>query len=119
MGRDLIVPPQEIDNSYLDYAVYKMFTIDLVNLIQIEVAMCKQFHFSPFELEKLPMWQYEIFMECMNKSVKEENDATQKQMDQYDIKGMTKMASNPQSMMPKMPTGNFNINMGNFNMPKI
>lgn len=61
----------------------------------------------------MPMWEYEMFIDEMNKQVKEENDKQQGEMDKYHINDYT----NPKKMQkytnPKMPA------MPTMKMPKI
>lgn len=89
-----------------------------MNFIKIKAILAKEFHIQPSELDRMPAWEYELFMKEINRAVKEENERNQKEMDKagYDKK-MTdpkyfermqnKYASNMGSLgsfkMPSMP----------------
>ena len=96
-----------MDNSYIEKAIISLWMINIENLITNKVHLAKNFHIQPSEIDKMPMWEYEIFMKTLNEVVKEENKKQKGEMDKYDINSYKKMA-NP--TMPKMPS---------MNMPKF
>lgn len=84
--------------------------MDLNEFIKLKAALAKNFHIQPTEIDKMPYWEYELFVEHLSNLVKEENDSQKAEMDKYDIEGAKKMA-NPSymsktisSMQPKMPS---------------
>jgi hypothetical protein len=95
-----------LDDTYIENAIFKLIKLDLVNLVKIKAAMAKNFHIQPSEIDNMLMWEYELFIQYINDSVKEENDMQQKEMSKYNIGDYKKM-SNPKSMSkmtpPKMP----------------
>ena len=104
-----------LDKSYLEEVMFGLFQIDIVGLISNKVQLAKNFHIQPSEIDKMCMWEYELFMKELNNVVKKENKEQKAEMDKYDVKGMQKM-SNPNNMsrmMPKMP------DMGSIKIPKI
>ena len=78
-----------------------------MNLIQIKTSLAKNFHIQPSEIDKMPMWEYEMFIKEMNKQVKDENEKQQADMDKYNVKDYMKQ-SNPKNIQkmsqPKMPS---------------
>lgn len=105
-----------LDETYIEYQIVRLFHIDIINLIKIKAQLCKEFHISPLEIDKLPFWEYELFMKELSNLVQEQNEEQQAQMDKYHVNDAMKMA-NPKNMnkmmnpqMPKMPT---------VSMPKI
>lgn len=101
-----------MDPSYLEYAGFQLVKIDLTELIKMKALLSKNFHIQPSEIDKMPMWEYEIFIDQLNQIVKEENDKQKKEMDKYHVDEYMKMASpkniskmtQPQPM-PKMSIG--------------
>ena len=97
----------KLDNSYLETAVYALYKINIINHITNKAALAKNFHIQPSEIDKMPMWEYELFMKALNDQVKEENEQQKKEMDKYDMPDPKKL-SNPSSIMksytPKMPS---------------
>lgn len=79
-----------------------------MNLIKIKASLSKNFHISPHDIDKMTMWEYELFMKVLNDQIKEDNDAQQEEMDKHDIGKYKKMANQkqpsmniPQMKMPK------------------
>ena len=87
----------------------------MVHLIRTKAALTKNFHISPNDIDKMMMWEYEIYLDCLNELVKEENDGQQAEMDKYKIHDHMKNANRMQRQAsnPKMP------NMGQMKMPKL
>lgn len=94
-----------LDNSYIESALFSLFKIDIINYIKVKSILAKEFHIQPSEIDKMPAWEYELFMQEINALVKEENERNQKEMDKSgynkmnDPNYMKKMAN---SQMPKM-----------------
>jgi hypothetical protein len=105
-----------MDNSYIEKAIISLWMINIENLVTNKVHLAKNFHIQPSEIDKMTMWEYEMFMKTLNEVVKEENKKQKDEMEKYDIDSYKKMA-NPSNMnkmmnptMPKMPS---------MNMPKF
>ena len=99
-----------LDNTYIETAIFGLFRIDLMNYIKVKSILAKEFHIQPSEIDKMPAWEYDLFMKEINQAVKEENDRNKKEMDNAGIDKMQKM-SNPKYMQsmqnkytPKMPS---------------
>jgi hypothetical protein len=108
-----------LDNSYIEFAIYSLFYIDITNFIKVKATLAKEFHIQPSELDKMPAWEYSMFIQEINALVKEENEKQQKEMDKSgynkkmtDPKYAQKMANKNMSSM-KMP------NMPKVSMPKF
>lgn len=94
----------------MESAIFALFRIDLINHIKIKAIFAKEFHIQPSEIDRMPAWEYEIFVKELNRLVEEENDRNQKELDKAGINDAKNM-SNPnniakmqQAAMPKMPT---------------
>lgn len=83
---------KEIDGSFLEYSIFGLFTIDLHNFIYIKAILAKEFHIQPSELERMPAWEYELFMQEINKAIKEDNKRNKEEEDKYNVNDMRKMA---------------------------
>ena len=98
--------PLLLNQAYLEYDVFSLFKINVVNLIQIKASLAKNFHIQPSEIDAMPMWEYEMFIKEMNDQVQAENKQQQAEMDKYHVKDYMNAASpkNIQKMTnPKMP----------------
>lgn len=102
--------PEKLDNSYLEYAIVKLFSIDVLQLIKVKASLSKQFRLQPSEIDRMAFWEYEYYLKIMNDLVKEENDQQEREMDKYNVRehmnaakpgNMSKMLRQSQ---PKMPT---------------
>ena len=108
----------KFDNSYIESAIFTLWKIDLINLIKTKAILAKNFHIQPSEIDKMQMWEYEMFIVQLNEIVEDENDQQKAQMDKYGVNNAMNMAKpgNIQKMqqnsMPKMPSmPNMNISM--------
>ena len=90
-----------------------MFKINLENLVKTKIYISKEFHIQPSEIDKLPYYEYEMYLEQMN--------LIAKQQEEYES---MKSSMNPSKMMnnnnmtPKMPTVNM-PKMPTVNIPKL
>lgn len=99
--------PFRLTQNYLEYGIFKLFGINVLNLIQIKASLAKNFHIQPSEIDKMPMWEYEMFITEMNKQVKDENKQQQDEIDKYGVKDhMKNMGKTPKIPTPKMPSFN-------------
>ena len=107
----------KLDTSYIESCIFGLMSLDLTQLIKSKALLAKNFHIQPSEIDLLPMWEYEMFVQFINDAVKTENEEQKREMEQGEYKNLKKMA-NPSyvqkmanSKMPKMPS------MGSFKMP--
>ena len=114
-----------LNGSYIEYSIYNLFKIDVLNYIKIKATLAKEFHIQPSEVDKLPAWEYELFMKALNELVKEENERNEKEMNNSGVNQAKKM-SDPnnirrmqQSSMRNMPSMPKMPSMGNFKMPSF
>ena len=112
-----------MDTSYIEVNIFTLFKIDVANLIKIKAVLSKEFHIQPSEIDKMPAWEYELYVKEINDIVKEENERNKQEMDKAGLKDAQK-ASNPNNIqkmqsaaMPKMPS--ISINTGGMKMPKL
>lgn len=106
---DYNVNINKIDDSYIDKAIYKLFYVDVIQQIKIKAIISKQFHIPPSEIDRMPYWEYELWMKELNDQVKEENDSQQEQLDKYHVEDTMssirsgKLMKNMTPQMPAMP----------------
>ena len=81
-----------IDNTYIESAIFGLFRIDLINYIKVKSILAKEFHIQPSEIDRMPAWEYELFVKEINQAVKEENERNQKEMDKAGIDKAKKMS---------------------------
>ena len=90
--------------------MFSMFKLDLINYVKVKTTLAKEFHIQPSEIDKMPAWEYEMFMQELNRMVKEENEKHKKEMDASGIENAKKMSDpryiskQQKQMMPKMPS---------------
>jgi hypothetical protein len=86
-----------LDASYLEYCIFGLIKIDLIDLVNTKAILSKNFHIQPSEIDKMPMWEYEYFIKHLNELVKEENNKNEQDMEKYNVNEYKRMA-NPNSM---------------------
>lgn len=57
--------------------------LDIERLIQVKVSLAKQFHIQPSEIDKMPVWEYEMFMKVLNEEIRAENEKQEKEYGKY------------------------------------
>ena len=99
----------------MEYAIYVLFKIDIINHIKTKASLAKNFHIQPSEVDTMPMWEYELYIKQLNSLIEEENERQKQEEKSSGIDRYRKMAD-PKSIqkyqqqsMPKMP---------NMSMPK-
>lgn len=103
----------------MESSLYSQFQINIENLVQNKVALVRNFHIQPSEIDRMAYWEYEYFLKFANEQIKEENKQQEEQSEGYDMNSMRRnadsMMKNAQSQykMPSMPK------MPSFSMPKI
>lgn len=102
-----------LDNSYIESAIISLFHIDILNFIKVKAAFAKEFHIQPSELDKMPAWEYELFLKEINNLIKEENEKNQKDQDKHGYNDMKKMAN------PRYIQNMSNKSMKGMNMPSM
>lgn len=106
MDLDSNKEPLRLQPNNLEYNIYQLFKINVSNVIKIKASLSKEFHLSPLDLDKMPMWEYEMYMEELQNLIQEENDRNQEQMDKAGVGNVPKM-TNPRNLQkmtnPKMP----------------
>ena len=92
----------------IDFIIFKLFSIDLLRLIQTKAILSKQFSIAPSEIDAMKFWEYEYFMKELNNLVEEENKQNEKQKEQYNMEALMKHQQSQQSKImrnsqPKIP----------------
>jgi len=107
--------------NWFEYIIFALFKVDVRDIISIKAQLGKAFGIQPDQLDKMPFWEFEMYVQELEKLVKEEND---RQKDEYEKSGVGKamqmadpknIGKTTQSMMPKMPK----MPTVNISMPKM
>lgn len=101
----------KLQQGSFEHTIYILFKIDLLRLINNEVALCKNFHIQPSELERKPYWEYEYFIEAVNNNIKEENERAEEESSKYGNMNPGSMMKNlgKNMAMPKYSSPTINI----------
>ena len=81
-----------LDQTFIETAIFSLYKIDLLNLIKVKASLAKEFHIQPSELDRMPAWEYELFMKEINQAVKEENERNKAEMDKAGYDKAQKMS---------------------------
>lgn len=87
----------------MEFSICKLFIINLLQLIRNKVALSKNFYIAPSEIDRMYYWEYEYFMDEVNRTIKEENERNQKQSEQYNTNSMMRQVKSSMPKMPSMP----------------
>lgn len=95
----------------------------MINYIKVKTTLAKEFHIQPSEIDKMPAWEYELFMKELNNMVKEENEKNKQEMDKAGLDKAQKMSdpkymANQQRAMQKQSMSSI-PKMPNIKMPKM
>lgn len=106
-----------LDNTYIEYAIFSLWKLELFGFVGLKASLAKNFHIQPTEIDKMPMWEFELFMKHLNNQIKDENDKQKEEMDKSGISNMQKNMNNPSKMAGnmKMPS----MKMPSMKMPKF
>lgn len=88
----------------MEYALYSLWKINVIDLIKIKASLSKQFHIQPSEIDKMNFWEYEYYVTMINDMVKEENKDQQSQMSKYGVDKYTNPNNIKKYTNPKMPS---------------
>lgn len=94
--------------------IYLLFQVDLKNSIKYFLIMSEHYHLQLDFITKLPYYEFEWYLDEMNKNAKEQEKQQKEQ--QKDMDAM-KSNMNPASMMKGMQ--GMMPKFGNFSMPKL
>ena len=89
-------------------STYSLFKVNIENLVQSKVVICKNFNIQPSELERMAYWEYEMTVKECEKIAEEEKKRQEEQQDgQPGAKGYqsqaNRMMRSYQSQMPRIP----------------
>lgn len=113
----------DLDNekgTYIEEAIYALFSVNIFDIISVKAQLSKEFSIQPSELDKMPFWEFEMYLKELERLTKEENDRQKAEYDRSGAKdamkmtkpgAMDKMMSNTMSKMPQMPNMNGKINL--------
>jgi hypothetical protein len=108
----------ELGPSDMEYAIIKLFMIDLYHLVDLKAAFAKNFHIQPSEVDRMVFWEYEMFVESLNALVKEDNERQEDEMKKYNVNGTMKSIKNG-SFTKGMNTSKFAPRMPDFGSMKV
>lgn len=89
------------NKQIMEFSIIKLFQIRLLNLIQNKVALAKNFHIAPSELDRMYYWEYEYLLEEVNNNIKSENERTDKETSKYKDFNPNSAMRDARSMIPK------------------
>lgn len=91
-------------------SLYSQFQINIENLVRNKVALVRNFHIQPSEIDRMPYWEYEYFTKFANEMIEEENKQQKEGNEDYSMDAMERKSNSmmrnasSQFKMPKMPS---------------
>lgn len=88
----------------MESALYSMFRVDLRNLVKNKLAISREYHIQPSEIDKMMYFEYEDVLEIVNETAEEEKKKQEQDQanSQANMPNMSSMMSSLKSSMPKM-----------------
>lgn len=96
--------------NYLELLIFACFRVNILDIISVKAQLSKAFSIPPSEVDRMPFWEFELYVKELEKLVKEENSQSEDQMNKSGARDMMKTMKNggPSKMMenmtPKMPS---------------
>jgi hypothetical protein len=106
-----------LTTSHIEFLIFNLFKIDVLNFIKVKANLAKDFHIQPSETDNMPAWEYELFMRELNNAIKEDNKRHEQESEgsNSDFKRMTNLRNIERMQKSAMSKSNMN----NFKLPKI
>lgn len=95
-----------MNNNYLEYAIFSLIKINIIDLIKTKASLTKNFNIPPSDIDNMKMWEYELYISELNQLIKEDNEKQNDDVGGYKLKDIKKY-SNPKNYTPpkvQMPT---------------
>jgi hypothetical protein len=96
---------------WLGLTVIKAFIINLRNLTKNKLFICKEYHISPSEIDKMQFWEYEWYTDEIKEITKAQEKEQKRQEKEHaslqssmNPSNMMRNVSQSMPSMPKMPT---------------
>lgn len=86
----------------MESALYSIWAINLRNLARNKLHICREWHIQPSEIDKLPYYQYEEYLELIQEHNKEEEKRRKQDEKNHKIPNMTSMMNSMKNSMPKL-----------------
>lgn len=85
---------------------YSIFQVDVRNLVKNKLAISREYHVQPSEIDKLQFYEYEMYLDEINRDIKEQEKRKKEQEKEQkaSMPNMGNIMRTAQSSMPKMPT---------------
>lgn len=90
----------------MESALYSLWVISLRNLARNKLHICKEWHIQPSEIDRMPYFQYEEYLELIQEFNKEEENRRKQEEKQYKMPNMNNMMSSVKRNMPTIPKMN-------------
>lgn len=92
----------------MELALYSMWSINVENLVKNKLFICRDYHIQPSEIDRLPYYEYEWYVENIQEIQKKEEEERKRQ-EKAQNKAMPNMNSfkAPNYSLPKMAIPKF------------
>lgn len=67
----------------MELSHYLQWRLDIKNLVQSKAWLLKNYHLQPSEVEKMPVWEWQLFVDEISRMIKEEEEERKKQEKKY------------------------------------
>ena len=90
----------------MELVLYSLWQVDVKNLVQNKIYICKEYHIQPSEVDKMVYFEYEWLLEYVNKEQKEQKKKQEEDEKKYGnmkTPNYSSMMNNVSRSVPQMP----------------
>lgn len=83
-------------------STYSLFKVNIENLVQNKAQLAYSCHTQPSEIDRMPYWEYELYMKSISKIIEDENKRQEEAEKGHSASNRDYMRQ-AQRSMPRMP----------------
>lgn len=90
----------------MEFVLYSLWQVDVKNLVQNKLFICKEYHVQPSEIDRMVFFEYEYILEYIRKEQKEQKKRQEEDEKKYgnmNIPNYSSMMSAASKNIPSMP----------------
>ena len=90
----------------MELVLYSLWQVDVKNLVQNKVFICKEYHIQPSEIDRMVFFEYEYLLEYIRNEQQEQKKQREEEEKKYGSMNMpnySSMMNNVSKSVPSMP----------------
>ena len=90
----------------MEFVLYSLWQVDVKNLVQNKVFICKEYHIQPSEIDRMVFFEYEYLLEYIRNEQKEQKKQREEEEKKYgnmNIPNYSSMMNGVSKNIPSLP----------------